>query len=124
MIGGAGSLPSKMARTKSRPVIDAITCVGVTPYSTSGVAGLSDMAQVPFVMMVIIQRSCVACNCLSRTGCSVQRCSAEPGRNFIGVVHGPRLEQRIVSRMRRIRGKRAAYARLFARIRSANRLNR
>src|SRR5436190_15350150 len=43
MIGGAGNLPSKMARTKSRPDIDAITCVGVTPYSTSGTAVLSSM---------------------------------------------------------------------------------
>src|SRR4029450_7004088 len=43
MIGGAGNLPSKMARTKSRPDIDAITCVGVTPYSTFGVAVLSSM---------------------------------------------------------------------------------
>ena len=44
MIGGAGNLPSKMARTKSRPDIDAITCVGVTPYSTVGAAILSPMA--------------------------------------------------------------------------------
>src|SRR3981189_2817194 len=32
MIGGAGNLPSKMARTKSMPAIDAMTSVGVTPY--------------------------------------------------------------------------------------------
>jgi hypothetical protein len=37
MIGGAGNVPSKMARTKSRPDIAAITCVGVTPYSTLGI---------------------------------------------------------------------------------------
>jgi len=42
MIGGAGNFPSKMARTKSRPDIDAITLVGVTPYSTLG-AGASAM---------------------------------------------------------------------------------
>jgi len=44
MIGGAGNLPSKMARTKSRPDIDAITWVGVTPYSTSEAVVLSSMA--------------------------------------------------------------------------------
>jgi hypothetical protein len=33
MIGGAGNLPSKMARTKSIPAIAAMTSVGVTPYS-------------------------------------------------------------------------------------------
>jgi hypothetical protein len=43
MIGGDGSLPAKMPRTKSRPDIDAITSVGVTPNSTSGAAGLSGM---------------------------------------------------------------------------------
>jgi len=43
MIGGAGSLPSKMALTKSRPDIEAITAVGVTPYSTLGAADLSSM---------------------------------------------------------------------------------
>jgi len=32
-----------MPRTKSRPDIDAITSVGVTPYSTSEAAGLSGM---------------------------------------------------------------------------------
>jgi hypothetical protein len=36
MIGGAGNLPSKMSRTKSMPAIDAMTSVGVTPYSTAG----------------------------------------------------------------------------------------
>jgi hypothetical protein len=33
MIGGSGSRRSKIARTKSIPAIDAMTCVGVTPYS-------------------------------------------------------------------------------------------
>ena len=33
MIGGSGSLPAKMARTKSIPAMSAITSVGVTPYS-------------------------------------------------------------------------------------------
>src|SRR3979411_2855699 len=37
MIGGAGNFPSKMARTKSMPAIEAMTCVGVTPYSTLAV---------------------------------------------------------------------------------------
>jgi hypothetical protein len=41
MIGGEGSLPSKMARTKSSPDIAAITCVGVTPYSILALAGSS-----------------------------------------------------------------------------------
>ena len=36
MIGGAGKVPSKIARTKSTPAIDAMTSVGVTPYSTLG----------------------------------------------------------------------------------------
>ena len=36
MIGGDGSLPSKMLRTKSRPDIDAMTSSGVTPYSIFG----------------------------------------------------------------------------------------
>ena len=48
MIGGAGSLPSKMARTKSMPAIEAMTSVGVTPYSTFG-AVWSFMAAVPAV---------------------------------------------------------------------------
>src|SRR5690349_11872643 len=47
MIGGAGNLPLKMARTKSRPDIEAMTCVGVTPYSTSGASGLSCMKRCP-----------------------------------------------------------------------------
>src|SRR6266576_5492741 len=42
MIGGAGNLPSKMARTKSMPGIEAMTSVGVTPYSI-GAAVLSSM---------------------------------------------------------------------------------
>src|ERR1700738_2024678 len=33
MIGGVGSLPSKVARTKSMPAIDAMISGGVTPYS-------------------------------------------------------------------------------------------
>ena len=53
MIGGAGNLPSKMARTKSRPDIDAITSVGVTPYSILG-AGVVSMGQFLFKMMIII----------------------------------------------------------------------
>jgi hypothetical protein len=53
MIGGAGNLPSKMARTKSRPDIDAITCVGVTPYSTVG-AGFYDPCSIPVVIITII----------------------------------------------------------------------
>jgi len=36
MIGDAGNLPSKMARTKSTPGIDAMISVGVTPYSICG----------------------------------------------------------------------------------------
>src|ERR1700692_2117420 len=36
MIGGVGSLFSKMARTKSMPGIAAMTSVGVTPYSIFG----------------------------------------------------------------------------------------
>ena len=36
MIGGAGNLPSKMARTKSMPAIAAMTSGGVTPYSIWG----------------------------------------------------------------------------------------
>ena len=47
MIGGAGSLPSKMARTKSSPVIDTITSGGVTPYSIFSEAGASVMAGNP-----------------------------------------------------------------------------
>jgi hypothetical protein len=46
MIGGDGNRPSKMARTKSSPAIDAITSVGVTPYSTLG-AACSSMGAVP-----------------------------------------------------------------------------
>ena len=46
MIGGAGNLPSKMARTKSMPAIDAMTSVGVTPNSSLR-AGLSSMEHVP-----------------------------------------------------------------------------
>jgi hypothetical protein len=46
MIGGAGNLPSKMARTKSRPAIDATTSGGVTPYSMLG-AAWSCMGLVP-----------------------------------------------------------------------------
>ena len=42
MIGGAGSFPANMARRKSIPVIEAITSVGVTPYSIFWV-GLSVM---------------------------------------------------------------------------------
>src|ERR1700733_7819747 len=45
MIGGAGSLPENIARTKSMPAIEAITSVGVTPYS--GLGAVSDMAKVP-----------------------------------------------------------------------------
>ena len=47
MIGGAGSLPSKMARTKSIPAIDAITSVGVTPYSSLGAVWSSMGASYP-----------------------------------------------------------------------------
>ena len=36
MISGAGSLPPKMARTKSIPGIEAMTSVGITPYSIGG----------------------------------------------------------------------------------------
>jgi hypothetical protein len=36
MIGGAGKLPSKMARTKSSPAIEAMTSGGVTPYLVCG----------------------------------------------------------------------------------------
>src|SRR5450631_4192572 len=49
MIGGSGNLPSKMARTKSMPGMEAMTSVGVTPYWSSG-AGLSSMENVPGVM--------------------------------------------------------------------------
>jgi len=44
MIGGAGSRPSKMPRTKSIPAMPAITSGGVTPYSI--LAGWSFMAAV------------------------------------------------------------------------------
>src|ERR1700688_2843786 len=40
MIGGAGNFPSKIARTKSTPAIDAMTSVGVTPYSTLGLSSI------------------------------------------------------------------------------------
>ena len=36
MIGGSGSLPAKMARTKSIPGIAAMISVGVTPNSGMG----------------------------------------------------------------------------------------
>src|SRR3954451_5352450 len=36
MIGGAGKLPAKMARTKKSPAIEAMTSGGVTPYLTWG----------------------------------------------------------------------------------------
>ena len=42
MIGGSGNRPEKIARTKSRPGIDAMISVGVTPYSLLR-AGLSDI---------------------------------------------------------------------------------
>jgi hypothetical protein len=41
-------LPEKMARTKSMPAIDAMTCVEVTPYST-GEAGVSFMGLNPMI---------------------------------------------------------------------------
>src|SRR5258707_3564486 len=56
MIGGAGNWPSKTARTKSMPAIDAMTSVGVTPYSILA-AVLSSMGVCPaarFMMMDII----------------------------------------------------------------------
>src|SRR6059058_3750615 len=64
MIGGAGNLPAKKARTKSRPVIDAITLVGVTPYSTFAAAGWSFMGASCglFMMMGIILKRAAARN--------------------------------------------------------------
>jgi outer membrane receptor for ferric coprogen and ferric-rhodotorulic acid len=46
MIGGSGRVPSKMARTKSRPGIEAITSGGVTPYWILR-AGWSGMQNIP-----------------------------------------------------------------------------
>src|SRR3954451_5844599 len=46
MIGGAGSLPEKIARTNSTPGIEAMISVGVTPYSTGG-AGWASMGWLP-----------------------------------------------------------------------------
>jgi hypothetical protein len=54
MIGGGGNFPENIARTNSRPYIDAITPVGVTPYSTSGAAGLSFM-QHPWLVNLEIE---------------------------------------------------------------------
>ncbi len=53
MIGGAGNFPSKIARTKSMPAIEAMTSVGVTPYSTLG-AGLSSMGKFLLMMTNVI----------------------------------------------------------------------
>src|SRR4051812_1432128 len=71
MIGGAGSLFSKMARTKSRPDIDAMTWVGVTPYSTVGAADLSSMAISFFQLRSsynVIELDASAANLPSRPG--------------------------------------------------------
>jgi hypothetical protein len=43
MIGGSGSFPEKIARTKSRPGIAAIVAAGVTPYWLARGAGASGM---------------------------------------------------------------------------------
>ena len=55
MIGGSGNLPANMARTKSRPGIDAMTSAGVTPYSVLGAGWSSMEAYLRFIMMAIIQ---------------------------------------------------------------------
>ena len=54
MIGGAGSLPSKMARTKSIPAMPAMTSGGVTPYSTFAETALSSMGCSPLLLMTVI----------------------------------------------------------------------
>ena len=48
MIGGAGNLAAKMARTKSMPGIEATTSGGVTPYWTLA-ADVSSMKMCPRV---------------------------------------------------------------------------
>src|ERR1700676_3375044 len=59
MIGGVGNLPSKVARTKSIPAIDAMTSVGVTPYSILRGDGASMGAYFHVMMIVILNiRSC------------------------------------------------------------------
>ena len=56
MIGGAGSLPSKMARTKSSPVIEAITCSrGHAVFDGGGGVDRSWGRLPSFTMMTIIQ---------------------------------------------------------------------
>jgi hypothetical protein len=53
MIGGGGSLPANMLRTKSRPDIDARTSSGVTPYSVSW-TGASLMLAISVIMTNVI----------------------------------------------------------------------
>jgi hypothetical protein len=53
MIGGAGRVPSKKARMKSRPFIATITSTGVTPYSTVR-AGVSVMEGSRLYQMIFI----------------------------------------------------------------------
>ena len=130
MIGGDGSRPSKMARTKSTPAIEAITSVGVTPYSTLGAVWSSMAARSCGMMMDIILKAL----------CVRQRFSAYESVDD-GVIlrcallraskDGPRVQASHPSRLaeggehlRMTTCVAGAYARFFARIRSANRLNR
>src|ERR1700687_2607781 len=56
MIGGVGNLPSKVARTKSIPAIDAMTSGGVTPYSIlrAGWASMAEGRGMGLMMVVIL----------------------------------------------------------------------
>src|SRR4051812_25309070 len=80
MIGGDGNLPAKMARTKSRPDIAAITAVGVTPNSG---AGWSDMAMLPvFDDGHHIKSEAHPQPCPGRSAAPLRQCAAEPCRNL------------------------------------------
>src|SRR4029453_8976758 len=111
-----------MARTKSRPDIDATPCVGVTPYSTVGAADLSSMAISFFQLRSsynVTELNASAANVPSRPGQASRSRHCERSE----AIHGA-AKQVWIARCARNDGKRKLYARLFARIRSANRLNR
>ena len=59
MIGGSGRVRAKIARTKSSPDIDAITSVGVTPYSIFG--AMSSMAWLPAAAVTMISHHMKSC---------------------------------------------------------------
>src|SRR5205085_3558388 len=101
MIGGAGKLPSKIARTKSSPAIEAMTSGGVTPYLTSGGA-----------------RSCMTVSSWAYNDDRHTICSAAAPPTIRGARHKAGHD---VSKA--VDGG-SLYALLLARIRSANRLNK